>query len=274
MNSSNTSTLWQRNRNHIKTSIGKWTAGEDVIVRGRSLLNEWVNELDFIQLHVLNLTGRLIEKPLSHWLEKSLFFTAYPDARLWCNQLGAMAGNQKTSPASAFVLGCLAADSKAYGSKAQYLSVLALQNIQQQYLAGESVGDIVEAFPKSQGFPIISGFARPVRINDERLQPARQLTKELGFQPGDHLQLAEEVSSYLLQRYGLGMNVAAFCSAFLLDQGFSPIEIYRLRVADVASGVMACYCDNSERPENSFLPLECRDINYRGPAKRNLTSSR
>lgn len=274
MSSSDNSSLWQRNRKHIKTSIGKWIAGEDVIVRGRSLLHEWVDELNFIQLHVLNLTGRVIDKPLSHWLEKSLFFTAYPDARIWCNQLGALAGTQKTSPVSAFAVGCLAADSKAYGSKAQYFSVLAMQDMRQQHMAGESVRDIVEAFPKSQGFPLISGFARPVRVNDERLQPARRLSKELGFQPGEHLQLAEEVSTYLLNQYGLGMNAAGFCSAFLLDQGFSPIEIYRLRVADVASGVMACYCDNSDQPENTFLPLQCGDINYRGPEKRNLAPNR
>lgn len=270
MSSSADSTLWQRNRHCIKTNIGKWLAGDDVIVRGRSLLNEWVDELNFVQLNVLNITGRVIDEPLSRWLEKSLFFTSYPDARIWCNQMGALAGTQKTSPASAFVLGCLAADSKAYGSKAQYLAVLVLQDMQSARESGQTVPEIIEAFPKSQGFPMISGFSRPVRVNDERLQPARRLSKELGFEPGVHLQLAEEVSDYLLRTYGLGMNAAGFCSGFLLDQNFSPIEVYRLRVADVASGTMACYCDNIEQPENSFLPLQCRDINYRGPAKRSL----
>lgn len=272
--SSSEQSLWQRNRRHIRTHIGKWLAGEDVIVRGRSLFNEWVDELNFVQFNVLNVTGRLIDKRLSQWLETSLFFTAYPDARIWCNQLGALAGTQQTSPAAAYVLGCLAADSKAYGSKAQYLSVLAVQEMGRRYDAGETAVDIVESFAKSGGFPMIPGFARPVRVSDERLQPARRLTLQLGFTPGMHMVMAEEVSQYLVDTYGLGMNAAGFCSAFLLDQQFSAEEIYRLRVADVASGVMACYVDQLEKPENSFLPLQCNDVNYCGPAKRSLKLSR
>lgn len=262
--------LWNKNHQHIKTRIGQWLAGEDVILRGRSLLNDWVKELDYMQLHVLNITGRVIDQRLSRWMDRSLFFTSYPDARIWCNQLGAMAATQKTSPASAFVLGCLAADSKAYGSKAEYLCALELQKMQQQWKRGVGTEQIVEAYPKSHGFPMISGFSRPVRVADERLQPARDLSDRMGFEPGLYLSLAELVSNYLLDRYGLGMNAAAYSSAFLLDHEFSAEEIYHLRVAAVASGVMACYCDNLDQPENSFLPLYCHDIVYRGVGKRTL----
>lgn len=262
--------LWDENHQHIRTRIGQWLAGEDVILRGRSLLHEWAKELDYMQLHVLNITGRVIDAQLSHWMDRSLFFTSYPDARIWCNQLGAMAATQKTSPVSAFVLGCLAADSKAYGSKAEHICALELQKMQQQRDAGMSVERIVEAYPKSQGHPMISGFSRPIRVADERLQPARDLSERLGFKPGSYLQLAEQVSDDLLGRYGLGMNAAAYSTAFLLDRGFSPEEIYRIRTAAVASGVMACYCDHLDQPENSFLPLYCHDIVYDGVGKRSL----
>lgn len=270
MSSSPTNNIWQQNRQRIQTQIGQWLAGEDVIVRGRSLFYDLLHELDFAQLHVLNLTGRLIDKNLSHWLDRSIFFTSYPDVRIWCNQLGAMAAVQKTSPVAAHAIGSLAADSKAYGSKAQYLTVLALQTMRQRQMAGDALADIVEAFPKRRGFPIISGFARPVRVADERLQPARDLSKKYHFEPGEHVQLAEAVSDYLLDQYGLGMNAAAYSSAFLMDRGFSAEEIYRLRAADVCSGVMACYADYFARPDNSLLPLQCDDINYQGVSKRHL----
>lgn len=274
MNSPDLESLWQRNRQHIRTNIGKWFPGEDVIVRGRSLFNDWVNELSFIQFNVLNITGRLVNERVAKWIETSIFFTSYPDARIWCNQLGALAGTQKTSPVAGFVLGCLAADSKAYGSRAQYLSVIAVQDMYQQYAEGQTAAEIVEGFPKSRGFPMIPGFARPVRVNDERLEPARRLTAQLGFERGPHMEMAEDASQYLLDTYGLGMNAAGFCSAFLLDQEFTAEEVYRLRVADVASGVMACFSDHAHQPENSFLPLQCNDIRYCGPAKRSLLTAR
>lgn len=97
------------------------------------------------------------------------------------------------------------------------------------------------------------------------------MTEKLGFKQGEHLKLAWEINDYLMNDFGLAMNIAGYSSAFLSDQGFSPIEAYRIKSLMVASGVTACYIDYFSRPYGSLLPQHCEDIEYVGPPARKLT---
>lgn len=261
-------TFWDERRRHVRTHIGKWLGGRDTLVRGQWLLRDLLGELNVTQLAVLNITGRLIEPRLAAWLEKTVFFTSYPDHRIWCNQLGALAGNGRTSPVAATAAGILAADSKAYGSKVQYRTILSLTELQADYAAGTSLAELVARFPLRNGVPSISGFARPVKVADERLEPMRRFTAELGFAPGRYVEFVEALADYLRVHHQADMNAAAYACAFLMDQGFSATEVYRIRTADVLSGVLACYGDLYDSPADAFLPQTCTDVQYEGVARR------
>lgn len=265
---------WEYYRGTIRTSIGKWLGGDDVIVRGHRLLDDLLPQLSLMQLHVLNITGRLVDAPLAQWLEKSFFMVSYPDARIWCNQIAALAGANGASPVAAATAACLGADSRAYGSsQTQWLAMSTLQQMLLNYQAGRSLVELVARFPIKHGLPAIMGFARPANKTDERLEPMRQLTQQLGFSPGPHLNFAEQLAEWLKAQFGADMNIAGFMAAFLLDQDFTPDEVYQLRALAVANGAMACYGDRLGKPESSFLPQRCGDVVYTGPEVRALPSS-
>jgi hypothetical protein len=262
---------WDRRRGRISTALGQWFGGGDVKVRGRWLLADLLHQLSVTQLTVFNITGRLIEPALATWFEKTVFFTNYPDPRIWCNHLGAMAGNGGTSPAAAAAVGTLAADSRAYGSKLQYLTVCTLHDLHTSRQTGVDWEKALAQVPWRNGAPDLPGFARPGRVPDERLQPLQNFTRELGFLPGTYLRLVTELATYLSQHHQQDMNAAAYGCAFLMDQGFSADEVYRLRTSDVLGGVLACYTDWREAPEDGFLPLRCDDVGYAGPPPRTLS---
>lgn len=261
---------WDDRRGRIRTGIGQWFGGRDINVRGRWLLAELLAELSTTQLTVFNITGRLIEPALAAWFEKTVFFTSYPDPRIWCNHLGAMAGNGGTSPAAAAAVGTLAADSRAYGSKLQYLTVCTLRDLHAQRAAGMDWVAALAQHPSRNGAPDLPGFARPGRVPDERLVPLQRLTETLGFATGPYQNFVAELAQYLVQNHGQDMNAAAYACGFLLDQGFSADEVYRLRTSDVLGGVLACYTGWHGAPEDGFLPLRCEDVGYNGPPPRTL----
>lgn len=266
-------TFWDARHRHIRTHIGKWQGGRDVRVRGRWLLGELLQELSVTQLAVFNITGRMISKPLAAWLEKTVFFTSYPDQRIWCNQIGALAGSGQTSPVAATAAGILAADSRAYGSKVQYVTIRLLDELREAHAAGASFAELVARFPLRSGVPNIPGFARPVKVADERLEPMRRFSAELGFVPGPNMNFVEGLAEHLRVHHQADMNAAAYACAFLMDQGFSATEVYRIRTTDVLSGVLACYVDLHDQPAQAFLPQTCTDVQYDGVAPRALPRS-
>ncbi len=262
---------WRQRSGRITTTIGKWIAGDDVSIRGHSLLKDILGKMSYTQLHVLNITGRVVSRPLATWIENNYMGSSYPDARLWCNQIGAIAGTQDTSSVAAIAAGCLAADSRAYGgSMATFITMNYLQRARERLTAGLTIDALIDEAPIKHGRPAIVGFVRPIDKSDERIEPYKKMTRKLGFRPGPYMRLAENLSAIMEQRFATGMNFGGFSSAFLLDQDFSPQEGYLIRSLCVSSGVAACYVDNLQHPEKSFLPLKCADISYDGPQPRPL----
>lgn len=262
---------WDNYRRHMLSHTGKWVGGEDVTIRGYSLFSDLFNQISYMQLIVLNVTGRMIEKNLAKWLESNFMVMSYPDARIWCNQVGALSGCMGTSPSAATAAGALAADSRVYGgSQTSKHAMTYIQTAYKRIQAGESIQQLVESAPIKQGRPAIIGFARPIVRDDERIAPHRQMSKELGFEEGPYMQFALELSDYLSEHYNMGINIGGYTSAFMLDQGFTPNELYTIKSICVASGVTACFTEYRERKEHAFLPQHCNDITYTGPTPRKL----
>src|SRR5690606_169936 len=84
---------------------------------------------------------------------------------------------------------------------------------------------------------------------------------------GRNLEFVETLAEYLRVHHQADMNAAAYACAFLMDQGFTAMEVYRIRTADVLSGVLACYGDLYDCPANAFLPQTCTDVHTEGLAR-------
>ncbi len=264
--------IYDQNRGKIRTSKGGWKIGTGVVCHGYDMMNDLVGQCSYMQVVILNATGRLPSREVGDWFEAIHICMSWPDPRIWCNQIGALAGLTRCSPVAAAVAGTLANDSRSYGSGtlvegARFIRQALLQITEQ----GKTVKDLIE-YECSQkgGKPQIMGFARPIAKGDERVSAMIGLAKNLGFEIGDHLSLAFEIEKYLLENYDESMNINGYISGFLSDQGFLPEEIYRIFSVVVASGVTACYIDTHDKPADTYLPLRCDDIEYQGHEAREV----
>ncbi len=260
---------WDANRGRIRTRKGGLRIGKSAFCHGYNITEELMGHVSYFQVLVLNATGRLVEKKLADWLEAAFIGVSYPDARIWCNQVGALSGTVRTSPVSAIAAGILASDSRTYGPGT---SLEAMEFIKKAFLAkcrGLTACEIVTAeLTRHGGKPYFTGYARPVMKGDERLAAIERVTKALGFPEGGHVTVAKEIEEVLMELFDEGMNFTGYMAAFLSDQNFSAQEAYRICAVMANSGVLACYADSYERPAGTFLPLRCEDIDYIGPPSR------
>lgn len=258
-------------RGKIISNTGGWFPGKGVFSHGYSILEELVGEKTYFQLLILNATGKLVEKSLADWVEAIYGCLSWPDPRIWCNQIGALAGAARTSVVAATTIGSLAADSRSYGPFTLLDGVQFIQDAFIQHKNGDCADTIVRRITAAnRGKPYIVGYIRPIAKGDERLEAMEKYAQKLGFKEGPHLLLAYDIEKVLMREFDEGMNINGYMSAFLSDQGFSPREVYQMFAAMVASGVTACYLDTYHRPPDTFLPLRCEDIDYQGPVVRSV----
>lgn len=263
--------FWDEYRGVIRTRKGGWVIGQGVSSHGYSLLDELVGTASFFQVMMLNVTGKLPELRLAKWLEAAYICLSWPDPRIWCNQIGALGGTAKTSPVAAICAGTLAADSSLYGQGTSLSVVRFITLAMEKTKQGQSIAQLVEAQQKGLGQSLnIPGFARPIAKGDERVIAMERVTDALDFLIGDHLKLAYDIDAYIDEKYSERMNLAGYVFSFLLDQKFSANEIYRICCLWVNGGIHACYAEAADRPSESFLPLQCEDIDYCGPPERQL----
>lgn len=261
---------WDSLRNKIFSKKGGWIIGEGVFCHGYDMMKDLVGSKTYMQVLILNATGKLPEKHVADWFEARHICLSWPDPRIWCNHIGALGGTANTSPVAATVAGLLGADSHAYGGSQTAIKGMAfIQQALIDYKKGLSVEKIIEAeCKKFKGRPLIMGYARPIARGDERIEAMERVGKNLGFTIGEHLSLAYEIEQYLMKKFNEGMNINGFSSAFISDLGYTSQEVYRISATIVASGVTACYIDSKDKPANSFLPLQCRDVDYTGKPDR------
>lgn len=256
-------------RGRIISNTGGWFPGKGVFSHGYNMLEELVGEKTYFQILILNATGKLVDKPLADWIEAIYGCLSWPDPRIWCNQIGALAGAARTSVVAATAIGAMATDSRSYGVLPLMEGVGFIQDALLKHNSGLSAREIVDAITTAnRGKPYIVGYIRPIAKGDERLDAMERISKKLGFGVGKHLALAYEIEKVLMEEFDEGMNINGYVSAFLSDQDFTPQEIYQLFSMLVASGVTACYLDTFNQPANSFLPLRCDDMDYQGTAAR------
>jgi hypothetical protein len=267
--------FWDQHRGRIQATKGGWILGEAVYNQGYSMLDELVGQASFFQVLVLNTVGRLPEPSLAAWLEALFICLSWPDARIWCNQVGSLAGSLRTSPVAAVTSGVLASDSRMYGPGCMAAACEFIGKALQQTALGLTPEAIITQHPKRHldGTPIIAGYARPIATGDERIPAMERTAHTLDVATGRHLLLAYKIEKVMQQKFGESMNLAGYSAAFLTDEGFTAQEVSRLLSCWVMSGVHACYAEAADQPPESFFPLQCLDIDYQGSSSREVPSN-
>ncbi len=267
----NNTGFWDQRRGKIFSSKGGWKIGQGIFNHGYSMMDDFVGKTSYMQVVMLNATGRLPERPLADWVEAVFICLSWPDPRIWCNQIGALAGTMQTSAMAATCAGTLATDARAYGVRPLIEGLAFIQHACLDSQAGKSIEEIVLSGNRvRRGKPEIMGYARPIAKGDERIAAMERVTEQLDFDIGEHLTLAYRIEDYLATNYNESMNINGYVSAFLSDQGFTGEEAYRMYATLVSSGVTACYVDTRDKIPNSFLPLRCDDIDYQGVVARDV----
>jgi hypothetical protein len=264
------SELWDRNRGVIRSRKGGWKVGQGVTIHGRSLFDELMGSASWFQVWLLSITGRMFERRVADLCEACWLCLSYPDPRIWCNQVSALAGTMRCTPVAALSAGTLTADSLKYGGWAVSLSARFFgDTLAQRRASGAPLEQLLRAMPvNAAGCPAIPGFHRPVALGDERVAVLGRVLCQLGLAEGEHLRLALEIHAYLKEHHGEEINSGGYIAAALLDLGLSAGEQYRFFSMGAAAGAMACYVDAMDREAESFLPMRCADVDYQGPAPR------
>jgi len=263
--------LYDRNRGRVRSSNGGWKIGAGVICHGFDMMDDLVGKKSYMQVVILNATGRLPSKALANWFEAVYICLSWPDPRIWCNQIGALGGSVRCSALASTAAGVMAADARSYGVKPIIEGIEFIQGALFELNAGKKAEDIVQRHcDKHGGKPNMMGYARPIAKGDERVPALDRVRIEQGFEIGEHLALAMVIDSYLRKTFDETININGFVSAFLSDQNFTATDIYRIFSVVVASGVTACYVDTRDKPAETFLPLRCDDIDYQGHAPREV----
>jgi len=265
------STLWDKNQAVIRSSVGGWKVGEAVYNHGYSMMDDFVGQLSYMQVVMLNATGRLPERNIADWVEQVHICMSWPDSRIWCNQIGALGGTSHTSVIAATCAGLLANDSRTYGAKPIIEGVRFIRSAQSQKKKGVTIEKIIEIeCAKHGGKPHIMGYARPIAKGDERIPVMEEVQKKIKIPFGPHQKLAYAISDTLQKQFNESINFNGYTAAVLADLNFSPAEAYRISSLVVSSGVTACYVDTMGKPPESFFTQRCDDINYTGKAIRPL----
>jgi hypothetical protein len=263
---------WDRARGKIRSRAGGWRVGGGVSLYGHSLFDELMDgEHRWSQLVSLSVCGRMPSADEAALVEVIWMCGAFPDPRIWCNQVSALAATMRCTPVAGTLLGTLASEALRYGPLASYHASRALLTLRARIDAGAALLDLVEAMPRdARGVPQLPGFVRPIARGDARVAAMTRAMRVLGISPGAHLQLALQIDEHLGARYDERINAGGFFSAVLLDLGYSPDESQQLQSVMMLVGASACYRDSLTRPAESFLPLRCSDVHYTGPPPRPL----
>lgn len=264
----NDTTLWDKLHGIIRSRIGGWRVGRDVFIHGHGLLTELLGTVSFMQLLMLNVTGRLPERRVADWAEATFMCLSWPDARIWCNQVATYAGTLRASPVAAASAGLLASESRLYGPGTALASTGFIVDALQGQRNGLSPADIVAAFRRRHRTRAIPGFGRPVARGDERVVAMKRLARQLGFSIGPHLALADAIESVLMDEAGESMNLAGYITAFLADLGYRAEEIHAVYAICVEAGLLACYREAVTGTPDGFMPMRVDDVRYTGPAPR------
>jgi citrate synthase len=262
--------FWEQRRARIRTRKGGWRIGQGVSVHGHSLLDELLGRHGYVEVLYLEVVGELPEPRLARWIEASFLCLSFPDPRIWCNQVGALAGSSRVAPVPGIAAGVMASDSAVYGPGSTRAACELLGGLRRAIDGGETIAAWIARHTTRGGRLRAPGFSRPVVRGDDRVGALAGFAAELGFADGPWLDLAWRLDAELRAQGNDALNMLGYVAAFLLDRGMRIEDGERLYALAVAAGVHACYAEAADEPAGGFLPLALADVEYTGVAPRPL----
>ncbi|MDQ7076172.1 MAG: citrate/2-methylcitrate synthase [Gammaproteobacteria bacterium] len=251
-----------------KTQMGGWFGAEQrVVYRGKDLFHE-LQDHSWIELLLLGITGREFSKQQIELFNALwVISTSYPDPRLWNNRVAALAGTARSTASLAISASNAVSEAVVYGWKAELRCMDFLQRSMKKKKTGLSLEKIIQYELKK--YKNISGYGRPIPIQDERIKPLLAKATALNLAGGDYLQLAFKIEAMLLKKHSRNfMNIAAIIASLLTDQGLTTKEGYYFMGLGFSAGIYPCFIEASEKPEGHFFPIRCERIEYRGVKQR------
>lgn len=249
--------------------VGGWLPQEGrVVYQGHDLFAE-LSGLSWTRLLMLGITGRTLEEHELAMLEAiNVIAVSYPDPRIWCNRVAALAGTTGSTGVLGVTAALAAAESEIIGQRVNIRCIDWLLGIKEELAAGASLADLVARdLRRYRGIP---GYGRPVfPQEDERIEPMMKAADRLGYSEGEHVSRAFEVERILLDRgWPLQINISGLVAALAADIGLCPMEYYSWLSLSFAAGMVPCFLDALEQDEGSLFPLRCSRIEYTGEARR------
>jgi hypothetical protein len=255
-------------RSNWPTNKGAWYPGQKVRYRQMSLFDDFSNK-SWMTLCIYGITGKMPTEPEARMVEKLwTISTSFPDPRLWNNRIAALAGTARSTGVLGVSAATAVSEAKIYGAQPLFLGAQFLGEISKKIsLDADLESLIIRRLKKYRHIP---GFGRPIISKDERIPPLLAEANKLGFGEGHFIKIVYEINSILdKKRYRIKPNIAIYCAAIFSDLGFSPKESYLLTVQAFSAGFFPCFIDAMEKPEGTFFPIECADIQYKGmPIRR------
>ncbi len=263
---------WEKyaeNRDRVSSKSGGWTIGGETTLHGYNIHQELTHQTSWVQVLMLSVTGRLYDENQIRLVEALFVATGYPDPRLWCNRIVALAGSERVSAGAALSIGVASAEAKIYGGQAEYAAAktfIECHRIFQEQDESALLSHMKSVLKRERA---IFGFGRPLTKVEERIAPIERMAKELDIEDGPHLSTVKHMEM-LLKRYRLILNFAGYATARLLDLGLSAHEVHQFSTLGFYLGLSPCYIEAFENEPGTFLPIACEDILYEGPEERPL----
>ena len=261
------STVWEQQRGRIRTRKGGWHIGEGVKAGNYSLLEQLLHENTPNDVLFLHVHGYLPDPAISRFIDGVVTCMSYPDARIWCNQIAALAGTSGCHPIVGIGAALMASDSSLYGPGTTEASCAFIAEGRAALAAGQSAADFL-AERRRQRRPQTPGYARPIAQGDDRVAEIRTLAARLGLTEGEHVRAGDAIGAAIGGNDGSAMNFMGIVSAFWLDLGLLPRNGELLFSMCIGAGAAACFEEADQAPRGTFLPLRCDDIEYTGVAPR------
>ncbi|HZX25598.1 MAG TPA: hypothetical protein VFF16_00910 [Telluria sp.] len=248
---------------------GQCFPGARTVFHGIDLHSSF-RDADWIDVYIFGITGRRLAKSELAVLERLWVYTSYPDARLWCNRVAALAGSTRSTAALGLGAAIAASEAAIFGRQPEIGAADFLVRAGARRAAGEDLAAIVREELRER--PRMMGYGRPVAANfvDERIPLALAMMEREGVPAGPYLQLAFEIEAVLEQVTGkrLPMTYASVVVAVPLDFGFTPHQCYLYMQPSLVGGMLPCYLEALERPAHATFPQRCSRIAYDGAAPR------
>jgi len=263
---------WARfaeHRDRVTSKSGGWTIGGETTLHGYSIHQELTHQASWMQALLLSITGRLYDEKQARLIEAIFVATGYPDPRLWCNRIVALAGSAQCPAGSALSAGVASAEAKVYGGQAEYYAARAFAECHRifQQQGDDALFTHMKAVLKKER--VMFGFGRPLTRVEERIGPIEKMAKEMGIKDGPHLTTVKHMEG-MFKRYRLILNFAGYATARLLDLGLTAHQVHQFLTVCFYIGMPPCYSEAFENEPGTFLPIACEDILYAGLAERDV----